>query len=987
VTWEAKPTSPVAVVGIDCRFPGAAGKDAFWEMLMGGGHGITEVPAERWDVASFYSGAGEPGTANTMMAGFISDPDVFDHGFFGVSPRAAAEMDPQQRLLLQAGWRAVEDAAIDPTSLAGTRTGVYVGVMSSDWALLHMSDYHDLTAQRGTGNGYHMTANRLSYHLDLKGPSVAVDTACSSSLVALHMAVAALCSGECDLAITAGVNLILTPALSIFYTQAGLSAPDGQCKPFSARADGIGRGEGVGVVVLRRLEDALAHQQPIYAVIDGSAINHDGRSNGITAPNRWSQQQVIGAAYARAGVRPGEIHFVEAHGTGTMLGDMIEIKALGAIHAVDREHPCVLGSVKGNIGHTEGAAGIAGVIKTCLALHRRVVPPSRHSADENTELRLPAHGLRLARAPMPLPADGTLRAGVSSFGLGGTNAHVVLSTPPPTEHPADPGGVGVLTVSADTADALHRNLTGIAEMIGTASQDRITQLCYSTNLVKSSLRHRFALAASNREELLHGLREYVRGARTSPDTQASTPRVVFLFTGQGAQYPRMTGPLYHNCPAYRERFDEVDAAMRPHLGHSIASVVLDGDGVNDGTDDRTVDDTCLSQPALFAVGYALGAALRDLGVRPEAMIGHSIGEYAAACLSGVLTLSEACRVVVARGALMQQLPDRGAMLAVRASIDQVRPHVDGSPSVTIAAYNGPRDVVVSGAADAVADIGAALDQAGVATAPLRVSHAFHSPLMRPIVREFMELVAELPARAPTVPFASTVHGRLLDDEPIDAGYWAVQVTAPVRFDDALHAVRSFTTPTHLIEIGPAPALLGLARRAGFGREVTGLVPCPGERSTGREVAKVLAELYRSGLAPRWQRLYTEEQRVARRLPPYVFGDRGRFWASKTPAAKEPAETAGAAVPDAAPEQVAASPLAQQALAVLAEVGGYATSELPMDAKLLEDLGYDSITLMRLGDRLTEILRPEQATSFTELLLRLETVGDVLSFVATRAETA
>lgn len=987
MTWEAKPISPVAVVGIDCRFPGAADKNAFWDMLIGGGHGITEVPAKRWDAASFHSSAGKQGTANTTMAGFIADPDVFDHGFFGVSPHAAGEMDPQQRLLLQASWRAVEDAAIDPTSLAGSKTGVYVGVMSSEWALLHLRDYHEVTAQRGTGNGYHMAANRVSYHLDLKGPSVAVDTACSSSLVALHMAVTALCSGECDLAITAGVNLILTPALSIFYTQAGLSAPDGQCKPFSARANGIGRGEGVGVVVLRRLEDALAHQQPIYAVIDGSAINHDGRSNGITAPNRWSQQQVIGAAYARAGVRPNEIHFVEAHGTGTVLGDMIEVKALGAVHAVDREHPCALGSVKGNIGHTEGAAGIAGVIKACLALNHRLVPPSRHSDDENTDLRLPAHGLRLARAPIQLPADGQVRAAVSSFGLGGTNAHVVLSTPPAAERPADPGGVGVLTVSADTAEALQRNISAITEMIDNTRQGRIAQLCYSTNLVKSSLRHRFALAASKREELVHGLRDQLRGGQAPTGTQTATPRLVFLFTGQGAQYPRMTSPLYHNCPAYRERFDEVDAAMRPHLGHSIASVVLAG--ADHGG--LTIDDTCLAQPALFAVGYALGAALRDLGVCPDAMIGHSIGEYAAACLSGVLTLSEACGVVVSRGALMQRLPDHGAMLAVRAPVDQVRPFVDATPSVTIAAYNGPRDLVISGAADAVAGIEAALDQAGVATAPLRVSHAFHSPLMRPIVPEFSELAAELPARVPTVPFASTLHGRLLNGEAIDGSYWANQVTAPVRFDDALRAVRAHTTPTHLIEVGPAPALLGLARRAGLGREVTGLVPCPGEASTGREVAKVLAELYRSGLVPRWQRLYTAEQRVARRLPPYVFEDRARFWTSATVTPKESTGRADATVPDTAPvadsQSVTNSPVAQQALAALAEVGGYATSELPMDAKLLEDLGYDSITLMRLTDRLAAILRPERAASFTELLPQLTTVADVLSFVATRAETA
>ncbi|EDY49846.1 polyketide synthase I [Streptomyces clavuligerus] len=412
---------PVAIVGLDCRFPGAPDAGAYWEMLMRSGEGVGKVPGQRWSARDFHSATGAEGHSNTTEGGFISDPDAFDNEFFTVSPREAQAMDPQQRLLLQCAWRAVEDSGIAPARLAGSSTGVFVGIMGNEWAQLHLTDYARVTAQVGSGNGYCMTANRISYHLDLKGPSLAVDTACSSSLVAVHLACNSLLSGECDTAIAGGVNVALTPALGIFYTQAGLSAPDGRCKPFSADADGIGRGEGVGAVVLRRLEDALADGQPVYAVIRGTAVNQDGRSNGITAPNRWSQQEVLSAAYRRAGVEPSDVTFMEAHGTGTVLGDMIEAKALGGLHATRSGRPLALGSVKGSIGHTEGAAGIAGLIKVALSLHHRVVPASRYATKENPALKLGAQGLRLLKTPLRLQ-NRTVVGGLSSFGMGGTNA-------------------------------------------------------------------------------------------------------------------------------------------------------------------------------------------------------------------------------------------------------------------------------------------------------------------------------------------------------------------------------------------------------------------------------------------------------------------------------------------------------------------------------------------------------------------------------------
>ncbi|WP_156755321.1 type I polyketide synthase [Actinokineospora pegani] len=973
---------PIAVVGIDCRFPGAGDKDAFWDVLVRGEHGVSQVPAQRWDSADFHDAGGGAGKTNTRFAGFMSDPDAFDFEFFGISPREAAAMDPQQRMLLQAAWRAVEDSGQDPAALAGSGTGVFVGMMSSEWATLHMSDYAGLTAHRGSGNGYCMAANRISYHLDLRGPSTAVDTACSSSLVAAHLACNAIRVGDCDQAVVAGVNLLLTPALSIFYTQAGLSAPDGRCRPYSGDAVGIGRGEGVGVVVLRRLSDALAAKQPVYAVIEGSAVNQDGRSNGITAPSRWSQEKVLTDAYARAGVSPGDLSFVEGHGTGTTLGDMIEVKALGAVHAgAKRKQPLLLGSVKGNIGHAEGAAGIAGLIKACLALDKRVLPPTLYADTENPGLRLAENGIRLARGPVRLPR-GTVRAAVSSFGLGGTNAHVVLASAPSARRPVEPGGVGVLTISANTLAGLHRNIAAVAEVVDGAVQDRLGQLCHSTNLVKSSLRQRVAIAATSVEEVRSELRRLLRdgsGNITALDrgkqAKAGRPKVAFLFTGQGAQYAGMAKALHGACPPFRDRLAEADAALRPHLGASITAIALDG-AAHDGLD---VDETALTQPALFAVQYALGMAFADLGVRPDSVLGHSVGEFAAAVVAGVLTLDEAARLVAARGALMQALPRDGAMIAVQASEERVAGLLADEPLVSIAAVNGPESVVVSGAAEPARRVAAALAAEGLKTTELVVSHAFHSPLMEPAAREFRAVAADIPVREPQVAFASTVHGSFAAG--MDADYWSRQVTAPVRFTGAMAALLA-RKPTHLVEIGPKGVLVGMAARGGLTGGARRLTPIPGDKATGAEFAATLAALYTDGANPDWAALYPVGQRTPRRLPGYSFADTERFWASAatvrgTVASVVTKEQTVVAPVAAEPKQVAGD--VGGVLALVAEIGDYDPADLDREAKLHEDLGFDSIMVMQLGDRLTGALGLSEPIPVEELLPRVATVGELLAF--------
>ncbi|MFI8091584.1 type I polyketide synthase [Streptomyces sp. NPDC086080] len=992
---------PIAIVGIDCRFPGAPDTGAYWDLMMRGADGVGEVPGQRWDAKEFYSQAGEEGHTNTTEGGFIADPDAFDNEFFTISPREAAAMDPQQRLLLQSAWRAVEDAGIPPRSLAGTPTGVFVGIMGNEWAQLHLTDYANVTAQVGSGNGYCMTANRISYHLDLKGPSLAVDTACSSSLVAAHLAVNALLSEECDHALVGGVNVALTPALSIFYTQAGLSAPDGRCKPFSAEADGIGRGEGVGVIVLRRLRDAIADGQRVYAVIRGIAVNQDGRSNGLTAPNRWAQQDVLAAAYRRAGVEPADVAFTEAHGTGTGLGDMMEIKALGHHHAGRAGTPMALGSVKGNLGHTEGAAGIAGLIKVALSLHHRMVPASRFAAKENKRLKLRDHGLRLLKAPLRLPA-GPAVAGLSSFGMGGTNAHAVLESAPPEaarprpEDDAPVGGIGaaVFTLTAPNTDALRRNLLAQADAAA-ARRVPLGPLARAGNRVKAGHRHRFAAVAGDTGELVARLRE----AATDPGLLArlsgspdGRPRVAFLFTGQGSQHPRMTAALYEQSPLYRHFLDEADAALLPHTGRSVRDLVLAGD--------EAVHSTRWTQPALFAVGYALGRTLEELGVRPGMLLGHSVGEFAAAVLAGALPLDGAARLVTARGALMQELPAGGGMLAVKAAREDLEERIAPEPLVGVAAINGPTSTVLSGDLEALERIGAEIQAQGLSTRRLQVSHAFHSPLMRPVLARFEAIATEVGGGVPEIPVYSTVRGRVLDGEAMDAPYWVEHIGATVLFGDAAAALLT-EGPTHLVEIGPQPVLSGMVRRLGRPTSGTGpahVLPVRGPESAGRDLAEALAELYRGGVEPDWDAAYTPGERVAQPLPPYAFSTEHRYWARNpvrapgtvAAAAAEPAsaalaphretETATASVLTLDPPTGPADPVAEAVLGAVRLVGGYTDADVVLHDRLYEDLGFDSVMVMELKNRLEARLVGIGTLTVQDLLPRLSSVGDLVTFL-------
>ncbi len=976
--------TPIAVVGIDCRFPGAPDKDAFWRLLMDGVVTDTEIPSFRWDVDTYYHPDGRPGSMNTRRAHLIDDADAFDNEFFGIAPIEAAALDPQQRLLLQTSWRALEDAGIDPRSLAGTPTGVFVGLMSSEWGNLQILDFAGLTPFRGTGSGYFMTANRISYHLNLTGPSMAIDSACSSSLMAVHQGCAALRSGESDTVIAAGANLLVLPALSIYYTQAGLSAPDGRCKPFGQFADGIGRGEGVAAVVLRRLDDALADGQPIYAVVKSSVANHDGRSNGITAPNRRSQVQLMRRALSLAQVEAEQISFVEAHGTGTVLGDMIEANALGDIHKSRTGEPCLLGSVKGNIGHTEGSAGIASFIKVSLALHHRMLPPTVFGDSVNPRLRLGEHGLQVADGPRQLPDDGTL-GGVSSFGLGGSNAHAVLESAPPAAELL-PGDNGVLTMSAPSDQALRRNAVEFASALNSLEDRRLTSWCRTTNLVKGSHRHRLVFQG-DRQTLIGELRRYLAGANlaSSSPARAAPPGVGLLCPGQGTQYPGMTRPLYENNPVYRRHLDEAASALRPHLPSEPLAVIFGVEDPPNQTGNETSIQTGFAQPALFAVSYALGKSLLQSGIRPAFGIGHSVGEIAIACLAGVLPIQDAARLVALRGQLMGSLPSGGAMIAVDLSVEQAEDLVSGEPECAIAAVNGPHSLTISGAAQAVAEVEASVRARGGQVTRLPVSHAFHSPLMAPIVDDFRrELSGLVPAPA-RFSIVSTLLGREVAGQEMDADYWSQQICCPVRFLDAAQAAIKTAGADYVAELGPGSTLLKLFRQCGSPLQTGSLTLCAGPNSSGTELLAAAATMLRDGYSPQSLDLtafYGQHPGPLQRMPPYVFDTANRYWIEGGQSTVARPSGSSADATEIAPTQPARSPASQElgVLEVIATVGGYSADDISRSSRLADDLGYDSLLQLRLFNRLRARYPELAQMSLGEVLPKIHNVGDIVDMV-------
>ncbi len=876
---------PIAVIGIGCRFPGADGPEAFWRLLEEGRDATREVPRDRWKLEDYYDpDPSAPGKAVTARGGFLDRVDEFDPLLFSISPREAERMDPQQRLLLEVAYEALEDAGLRPMELMGSRTGVFVGITNSDYSRILFSDRSRIDAYFGTGSAFSIAANRLSYTFDLRGPSMAVDTACSSSLVAVHEAVKSLRSGESTLAIAGGVNVILTPDITINFSKAGVMAPDGRCKTFDAAADGYGRAEGAGVVVLKPLSRALEDGDPVYAVLLASATNNDGKTNGLMAPNGLAQAEVLREAYRRAGVSPGQVHYIETHGTGTALGDPIEVQALGSVVAEGRpsDRPCAIGAVKSLVGHLEAAAGIAGLIKVVLALKHRRIPPSRKLGKPNPRIPFDTLPVKVQQALEAWPAPpGEALAGVSSFGFGGTNVHVVVKEAPPARAERTPDRprrrAHLLTLSAVTPAALRDAAARFSRFVAAsgAAYD-LGDICYTAALRRDARPHRLSLVAESHKEAADKLRRFVAGDG-GPDVfqAASLPaqgrRVVFLCPGQGPQWWGMGRELMAAEPVFRASMEAVDVHLLRLAGWSVR------DALRAGRDASRIHETEVTQPALFAIQVSLAALWRSWGIHPDVVIGHSMGEVAAAHIAGCIDLETAVRIIYHRGQVMQLVTGKGAMAAVALPLEDALDALRGfEDRLSVAANNGPSSCTISGDPDALATLLGRLEARGVFHRRLKVDLAGHSPQMDPLMGRLEAAIGDVRTHEPEVPIVSTVTGEEAGRDTFQAAYWSRNLREPVLFHTVLERLGS---RGHLVflELSPHPTLLNAVQEAvtGAGGACHVLPSIKREGPEHKTILQSLGALHCLGLPVEFRPLFPDSARCVS-LPPYPW-QRKRYW--------------------------------------------------------------------------------------------------------------
>jgi len=770
----------IAIVGVGCRFPHADNPQSFWQLLSQGVDVVSEVPVGRWDLDDFYDEEScVRGKMSTRWGGFIKDVDCFDPHFFGISPREAERMDPQQRILLEIVWESLENAGIAPSNLNGSKTGVFVGSCTNDYGISLAQETSLINAYDTTGNSFSILANRISYLLNLKGPSLAIDTACSSSLVALDLACQSLLNLESNLCLVGGINLTLSPETTISLSQARMMATDGHCKTFDANADGYVRGEGGGVVVLKRLEDAIRDGDNIQAVVKGSAINQDGFTNGITAPNGLSQREVVFEALKKAEVEPSQVSYVETHGTGTPLGDPIEINSLKTVLMKGREtnQPCWIGSVKTNIGHLEAAAGIASLVKVILALQHKIIPAHLNFKKINPYIKIENTPIKIPTSSQKWDNEGELRiAGISSFGFGGTNAHVILAEAPSNKKKqkaiSKPECLtkrshSLLVLSAKCESALLELVQKYQKFLENDSTISIADMCFTAATGRDHLSHRLGFVTESIEQLLQQFKSFDNnkqsesvGVITAKQIRRKSPKVAFLFTGQGSQYADMGQELYQTQPIFRQTLDECTDILRFYLDRPLLEVIFPTETTETIEEQQSLlDQTQYTQPALFAIEYSLYKLWQSWGIQPNIVMGHSIGEYVAACVAGVFSLEDGLKLVAHRGRLMQELPPGGEMISAIASAELVNQLIAADKDkVSIAAINGAQSTVISGKAEVIQKLSNQLEAEAIKSKQLHVSHAFHSPLMKAMLQEFEVIANQITYHQPKIPLISNVTG-------------------------------------------------------------------------------------------------------------------------------------------------------------------------------------------------------------------------------------
>ena len=896
---EQQKKEPIAIIGMGCRFPGHTNSlDDYWSLLREGRSGIIELDKQRWDMDAYYDpDPAAPGKFYTRAMGILDDIDLFDADLFGIAPIEAVSMDPQHRIVLHTVWQAIEQAGYAPEKLRGTKTGVYLGFASNDYAGMQSAVGHieAVSPYDGTGNAGSVAAGRISYLFGLHGPSIAIDTACSSSLVALNLACQSLRNRESDMAITGGVGLILSPISSIVFAKAGMLSEDGLCRTFDQEANGYVRAEGCGMIMLKRLSDAEKDGDNILALIRGVAVNQDGRSQGLTAPNTVAQEQVILEALKNGGVAPEQISYVEAHGTATSLGDPIEVEALGTVYKDSHsdEKPLLIGSVKTNIGHMETAAGIGGLIKVVLSLQNKYLPGQINFTDPNPHIEWSKYPLKVHAQSSVWKGYGegknNLFAGVSSFGFGGTNGHTILQNAQPVKTPIieNDRPIHIVNLSAKKPNALKQLAERYRDFIQQKKHEQIplADFAYTTNIGRNHFLNRSSIIASNYEQLTSSLDDLINDKINETTFSAKAPnqskKVAFFFSGQGSQYVGMGQQLYETQPSFRKAMDQCGQYLAPHLDVPLFSILW-------GEESHRLSETQYTQPALFALEYSLARLWRSWGITPARMLGHSVGEYAAACIAGVFSLKNACLLIAARGRLMHEFTETGSMISVRCSADSAKKIISGSlavhqEKVSIAAINGPQSCVLSGCSKTLAELISSFEAQAIKTHPLEVSHGFHSPLMQPMLEPFRKVAQSIQYQKPRLRIVSTCTGKTAGADIATPEYWVNHITQPVLFCQAADELNNQLRLGGVIEIGPNTTLLGMS--AGFINEDLAWAPSLKKGSDDwNTLLTSVAQLHLKGMSVDWNKFESDYPRRRASIPTYPFQSKS-FWLDHIPLGK------------------------------------------------------------------------------------------------------